>query len=40
VCFVVSTYLLNLARMLLLLAPVAVVKAQCEFVRPSDEAIF
>ena len=33
VCFVVSTYLWNLARTLLLSEPVAVVKAQCEFVR-------
>ena len=33
VCFVVSTYLWNLARTLLLSEPVDVVKAQCEFVR-------
>jgi ABC-type transport system involved in Fe-S cluster assembly fused permease/ATPase subunit len=33
VCFVVLTYLWNLARTLLLSEPVAVVKAQCEFVR-------
>jgi hypothetical protein len=35
---VVSTYLWNLARMLLLSEPVAVVKVQCEFVRPVKQS--